>query len=514
MANVVLLQPTAVKPPVKFGFRKVPPFALLTVAAPLLAKGYTVKIVDQRLNPDWERELVASIDNETFCLGISALTGRDLLYALQASRIVKLHTNVAVVWGGVHASLLPEQTVRHPCIDFVVQGEGDHALLALVRALAEGRDDYAIPGVWAKRNGSIQVTPPGPFLDLDSLPRIPFNLLDESTYNLGDVLFLFTSRGCAHRCGFCYNLQYCGSRWRGMRAERVLEDLRYYVKTYRPRKIRFRDDNFFQNPARVRGICEGIVGEGLKFRWKANCRIDQVCRMTDDDIDLLLASGFEDFGFGIESGAQRMLDIMRKDISVDQVLEAVSRLRERGILYSGTFVGGYPGETLEDLEKTIRFIGELSREDPSMTFLLLSYLPFPGTAAYDKLRAHGFRFPESVEGWADFNWPYDPAISSVGKAHSFYVQDTPWLSRSHRRRLYQAELLGQVAGRPIFRSRSVLVRLLALPYNLPILIARSRWVHGLWGPVPERHLYSAVRSIGLSLFRRLRRRSPTRQPEG
>jgi len=235
--------------------------------------------------------------------------------------------------------------------------------------------------------------------------------------------------------------------------------------------------------------------------------------MTDEDMELLLASGFEDFGFGIESGSQRMLDVMKKDLRVHEVLEAVGRLRARGLLYNGTFVGGYPGETPDDLEETLRFIARLFREDPSFTYTLFLYLPYPGTDAHDQLRAHGFRFPEDVEGWANFNFPYDPAISSVGKTHSFYAQDTPWLSARHKERLFQADLLGQVAGRPLFRSTSPVLRLLAVPYNLPIHLARWRWARGWCGPVPERHLYAAMRTAGLFLYRRLRSRFPTRAME-
>jgi len=217
MANVVLLQPTPAKPPVKYYTGLYPPLALLTVAAPLVEDGYSVKIVDQRCNPDWKRELLASIDDDTACVGISTLTGTQILYSLEASRLVKEHTDVPIVWGGVHPSLLPEQTIRHPWIDFVVEGEGDHVLLTLVRRLLEGREDFTIPGLWFKRNGSISTTPPDPFLDLNTLPRIPFNIVDPSTYDLADTICMVTSRGCFHRCGFCYNVQYCGRRWRAMR---------------------------------------------------------------------------------------------------------------------------------------------------------------------------------------------------------------------------------------------------------------------------------------------------------
>jgi anaerobic magnesium-protoporphyrin IX monomethyl ester cyclase len=510
MANVILVEPTPLDGPIRFTYRSYAPLAVLTVAAPLVREGYSVKIIDQRINPKWDEDLLNSIDNETICVGVTSMTGRQIVHALSASRLVKKHSDVPVVWGGIHASLLPGQTLENSSIDFVVQGEGEETFLELLRALEGKGRDFNINGLWHKQNGSIHSNQQRNFLDLNSLPRIPFELVNDADYDLTDALPVFTSRGCSHRCGFCYNLQYCSRKWRAMSPERVLEDLRYYVSKYNPAKIIFRDDNFFQDLKRTRQICEGILKEGFKFRWRGSCRVDYVERMSDRDLKLILDSGFEDFGFGMESGSPKMLNIMKKDITTQETLSATERLHRHGILYSGSFVGGYPGETEEDLYETMDFITRIFKKDSSFTFVLFPYVPYPGTDAYGVLLEGGFRFPEKTEDWANFHFPHDTAVPGVGKENSFYTRDTPWLSKAHKQKLFDMDALSQVAGRPYFRSSSTWEMLMASPYNLMISLARYRWAYRMLGPVPEGPVLDVIRRMGIHIYRRMKGNLPKR----
>lgn len=510
MAQIILIEPTPVPPPLTFTYRSYPPLALLTLAAPLVEAGYQVKIIDQRVESQWEKTLLESIDGETLCVGITSITGRQLLYALEAAKVVKENTSVPVVFGGVHASLLPEQTVGHQWIDFVVQGEGEETFLELIRALGSNQRAFAINGLWYKESGKIHGNPPRAFLDMNSLPRIPFELVDFKEYDLDEVLPLCTSRGCSHRCGFCYNISYCSRVWRSMSVRRVLDDLTYFTKRYSPKKIIFRDDNFFQDLNRAMQICEGIVQEGFNFRWSASCRIDTIRRMSDGDLLLLKQSGFEGFAFGIESGAPRMLEVIQKDITVEDITFAASRLRERGMMYSGSFMGGYPGETEDDLDETIELVSTLFTQDPTFAFEMFLFIPYPGTTAQDTLASHGFQVPQKTEDWANFQLAYDSTMTSVGKPHSLYAEPTPWLSDNHKQKLFHLEALGQVAGRPVFRSTSLMAQLCAIPYNMLIYIARYRWRCRLLGPVPEVAIINFIRKIGLKLYVKIKGELPYR----
>jgi radical SAM superfamily enzyme YgiQ (UPF0313 family) len=510
MANVVLVEPTPFAPPIQFTYRYAP-FALLSVAAPLVEEGYSIKIIDQRINREWQQDLLSAISKETLCVGVTSKTGQELIYALQASELVKKNTDLPVVWGGVHASLLPKQTLENPNIDFVVQGEGEQVFLKLLRALEQKKNRFDIDGLWYKQNGSIKGFPPREFLDVNTLPRIPFDRVDVGDYDMKADFPMSTSRGCPHRCGFCYNVRYCNRTWRAMSAERVLEDLNFYVSKYEPKQIHFRDDNFFVDLTRVRQICRGIIKEGLRFTWLAECRIEYVRQMSHKDLELLQDSGFKVACFGMESGSQRVLDIMKKDITVEDILAATEKLTKCGFMYRGSFVGGYPGAKEEDLDKTIELITRLLKRDPSFSFSFHLFLPFPGTDGYDKLSELGVRFPETLGAWAVCQQPIDPFVPGVRQTRSMWdTERISWLTERHKDKLLKVQLLGQVAGRPLYESPSRAANILALPYNLLIRMARYRWTKRWFGPVPELFLFRLARRIGLFLYRKAKGGHPGR----
>ena len=159
MSRIVLVEPTPTPPPIRFIYRPYVPLALLAVAAPLLRDGYEVRLIDQRLDADWERSLLSAITRDTLLVGITSLTGSQLLHALRASQLVKQHTNLPVVWGGIHASRLPEQTIQDTHIDYVIQGEGEETIVELARALEKGASPAGIQGLWYKENGQSRQNP-------------------------------------------------------------------------------------------------------------------------------------------------------------------------------------------------------------------------------------------------------------------------------------------------------------------------------------------------------------------
>ncbi len=509
MSRIVLVEPAPTSPPIKFMYRPYVPLALLSIAAPLVREGYDVRIIDQRLDAEWEKALLGALTPDTVCVGVTSLTGSQLLYALRASQAVKLHIDLPVVWGGIHASLLPEQTLQDPHIDYVIQGEGEETIVELVQALEKGASPEGIHGLWYKENGQIRRNPPRPFLDMNTLDRLPYNLLDPHVYHLHEFLEIPTSRGCSHRCGFCYNLQYNKRTWRTMKVERILEDLEYYVSTYNPKNFVFREDNFFQSLSRVRQICRGIVEAGHDFTWRASCKVSTARRMEPEDFSLLRDSGFKEFGFGMESGSPRVLALMNKDITVEDTLVAAQKVSDAGFSFYGSFVGGYPGESEKEFDETIAFITRIFRKHPSFSFVVFLFVPYPGTDSYDQLGQYGFEYPERIEDWAKFCFPFDRAITSVGAEGSFYSMPAGWMTERHKKMVFRADLLSQVAGCPLYLPRSRLLRLLGLPYNLPIHIARFRWAHGLFGRAPELYLLRAATRAGVFLYRKVVGKPPS-----
>jgi len=229
------------------------PLSVLLVAAPLVKYGYSVKIIDQRVEKNWKEILLKELRKNPLLVGISALTGRQILYGLQVSQLVKENSNALVVWGGVHPSLLPEQTLQNKFIDIVVIGEGEETLLELANKLKRKEDWSNILGIGYKRNGKIHINKRREFINLNTQPKIPYNLIDIEKYiakksfasgKPGRDVALYTSRGCPHRCAFCYNKEFNKRVWRGESAERVIEHIKYLVNTYKISSFNVQDDEF------------------------------------------------------------------------------------------------------------------------------------------------------------------------------------------------------------------------------------------------------------------------------
>lgn len=428
------------------------PMSVLSVAAPLVQNGYQVKIIDQRVDKDWKKNLLEEIKEKPLAVGISALTGKQILNGIKVSKLVKENSDIPVIWGGVHSSLMPHQTMENKYIDFVVIGEGEETFLELVRALSSKGSSENIKGLGYKKNNKIFINPPRDFIDLDKLPEIPYHLINIENYiekksfatgKPARDIALYTSRGCPHRCGFCYNKEFNKRRWRGKSAERVVEDMKKLIKDYRVTSFNIEDDEFFVDIKRVGKICELILKEGLNIEIFTNCRVNYVANNMDDNyLKLLYRAGFKTLAFGVESGSEKILDLMRKDITIEQVFETIRKLKKAGINSKYYFMAGFPTETIDDLYETTDLIYKMKQINPQIRIPAWRITtPFPGTELYTESLKHGFIPPKSLEQWADF---------------SFETFKTPWISKKQKRIIRNVAFLidylqmGGTKGKGIF----------------------------------------------------------------
>jgi anaerobic magnesium-protoporphyrin IX monomethyl ester cyclase len=385
------------------------PLGLLAIASPLDNEGYPVVIIDQTTQPDWRARLQAELDKHPVCVGVTSKTGPQIRFALEASRLVKMRSNVPVVWGGVHASLLPAQTLADPAVDIVVQGEGDATFPELVKALEIARPLDEVRGLWFKRDGKIVGTGPRPFVDLDALPSPAYHLVDLKAFMLRsfdiDHIRISSSRGCPYGCGFCYNTVFYQRRWRSLSARRTVDEIRRLHHEHGVRGIRFADDLFFGDVERVREILKLIIAERLDVMiTKLDLHVAQLEKIDDELLDLLQRAGAKALVVGVESGSQRILDLIDKNLRVEQVLDFNRRLRRTGLIPRYCFMMGFPTETLDDIRASIRVIMQLLDENPEAMKDINVYTPYPGTALFEVAVKHGFVPPQRLEDWVPFNW--------------------------------------------------------------------------------------------------------------
>lgn len=391
------------------------PLALLEAASLVDARGYRVKIIDQRLDRRWREHLLDELRGGPLCVGTTAMTGPQIRGALEASEVVKENSDVPVVWGGIHASLLPEQTLHDPRVDFVVKGEGEETLLELAQALGNGKRLDGIRGLWWKDpEGRIHANPERPFLDMDALPDPPFHLVNPRNYMplyMGlRTLYLQSSRGCPYPCTYCYNTVYNNRQWRMRSAERTVALLRK-VRDLGAENVWFVDDEVIINRKRLEEICRGILRENIDIHWEVQgIRVNNALRMDDAMLRLVERSGCVRLIFGVESASERILRMVKRNIPLDQVRAINRRLRETSIIAHFNFMCGFPEETPDDLKQTVEFIFSLLRENPRARIAGIHiFTPYPGTELYDYVVRKGyFTPPRSLAGWSDFGWMTTP----------------------------------------------------------------------------------------------------------
>jgi radical SAM superfamily enzyme YgiQ (UPF0313 family) len=424
--------------------------------------GYSVKILDMRLESLSDFEI-----GKPIFVGISSIHGSQIRYGLEFARRVRaLDSSIPLVWGGVHPTLLPEQTVASEFVDIVVRGEGEKTLWELADKFSAGEPLDGIKGITFKSAGTIRSTPDREQMNLDEIPiELPFDLLRLNKYpTLKSGRFhIQTSRGCPHECGFCYNTVYNRRTWRGKSARRVVDEIEYVIEKFpHIRIIDPIDDNFFVDQRRVTDICREILNRKIKVSWRANCRFDYMSEYGKDFIELLAKSGCSEIDFGGETGSKRLLSLIDKDITTEQMIRSVENLRKwaPSIEPFVSWMSGLPTETEDDLMKTCDLMDRMSEVNPkTQHYGVFLYTPFP-SPILDSLGSE-FKPPQSFSEW--------------GKAEVFHFKP-PWHSKQYVDKLQDVSTVSIYAFYP--RTRVSERRLsYRLGYGLLNKIAKYRWKH-------------------------------------
>jgi radical SAM superfamily enzyme YgiQ (UPF0313 family) len=430
--NVLLLYP---KTGMDMGSTVAPPHGLLTVAAPVLKAGYSVRLLDQRVEPVTKNIINSYLSSDLICVAISAMTGTQINYALKLAQYVRELTDgkVPIIWGGCHPSVMPQQTLEHELVDIVVNGEGDETFIEVVRALDCKTTLKDIQGILYKEGGKIITTPLRPLLDVEGLLPTPWELVDVEKYIHRDMYVQSrtrvldvgqTSRGCPFNCGFCSSASIRDRKWRAISVDKTLDRIEDEVKRFKLDGIWLRDDEFYINRKRATDICQGFIDRKFNLNfYTSGTRADVFMKASDSDIDILKRAGAHTLKFGAESGSQRVLDLMIKGIKVEQTLEANLRCKKFGITPVFGLMMGYPTETFEEINQSIDLGFRLQRENPAAQLETMAiFTPLPGTPDFKLSLEHGLVPPGSLEEWG--NWIFDD-YDMEGKR-------SPWFNKRDR----------------------------------------------------------------------------------
>ncbi len=354
-----------------------PPLGLAFLAAALEQAGVEVRILDFVVIP-YSRTRLESVLGEfrPHMVGITSVT-MTVDHALTLVKQVKrADPHMVTVMGGPHVSFRAQATMEAcPELDIIVTGEGEKTLVDLARAVEKGTPWAGVLGlVYRDRTGIRSSGTRGDPVDLNALPLPARHLLPLGRYKaLGMPITMTTSRGCPFKCIFCVGGKMLGPRVRYRNPESVADEMESLVRLGFP-QINIADDLFTANQTRCISVCDEIIRRELNTGWACFARVDTV---SSQALSKMKEAGCHTISFGVETADPDILRVIRKGITLDQVISAVNMCVEAGIAPHASFILGLPGETQQTLEGTAGFARRLKDMGASYGFHVLA--PFPGT---------------------------------------------------------------------------------------------------------------------------------------
>jgi len=452
------------------------PLGILTIGTLLEKQGYQVRLIDFLVEDNPFDILKKELDKNVLCTGISVMTPQ-ISSALKISQIVRdCDKNIPIVWGGIHPTLFPEQVVSNPLNDFLITGEGELSFPKLLNFLKGNCNLKDVPGLVYKKNGKVFQNKEVELIDLNDLPILNYNLLSPKTLKF-DLIILNTSRGCPYRCIFCVNIALHNHKWRFQESAKILEELDYIINKLGYKKVKFQEDNFFVDKQRVSDIVEGIKQKNLKFKWVTNCRVDY---FRDDYInDKFLAklkeSGCYKLMFGAESGSQRVLDFLKKDITIEQVIRSAQMCQKYGIRANYSFMCALPTETKKERIQTLKLIDELLTIGSDIEIISPQpYRPYPGDELARQCESMGYKFPNKLEDWPK-------VVAKSLDSSSSNLEDFPWIKSPNEIRLQRVCSI-VVTSRKKLKDYLKKYPIYLSPFIMPFyLFEKLRWKFKFFG---------------------------------
>lgn len=368
---------------------KGPHLGLMYLASMLEKFSWKVKVIDDSLF-EYGAEKIAKLVSKLspIVVGITAVTSTIKNALRYLSKIKELIPNVLTVIGGPHATFLPYETLRSSKgLDVVVRGEGEETVVDLMDKYSrkEHKGLAEVRGIVYRDGSRLIANPPRPLIEnLDSLPFPARHLVPYEKYRYGKYVLgtIVSSRGCPYSCTFCSSSLLMGKKFRARSPRNVVDEIEELVYKYKVSYVEFLDDTYTLNKKRAVEIAREIRRRKLDIKYVVSSRVNIVDKAM---LVELKKSGCDMIYYGVESASQRILDKMKKGTTVEQAERAIRATKEVGIKCTASFIIGYPGETLEEIDRTIKFSIKLDPDYSQYSILT----PYPGTPIFHELSEKG-----------------------------------------------------------------------------------------------------------------------------
>ncbi len=363
------------------------PLGIAYLASVARAAGHLVNIIDAEiLNLNTALTVEKIMAENPAVVGFTAVTISVDKAAMIAREIKRIKPDIITLIGGHHLSTVPEETLKlYPEFDFGIIGEGENTFVELLSLFSQdGWNKDQLKGIngliykSGRADEFIITSPRARIINLDILPQPAFDLLPDLTMYSPPVhtikkfpaATLVTSRGCPGQCTFCTRSVY-GNILSAHSAEYMVESVLLLYHKYGIREIQFRDDNFTAFKPRLYKFCHLLKEKKITLVWTALARVDMV---EPEMLKAMKAAGCWQVWYGVESGNDNILKLVKKNITKEQIRNAVNWTKQAGIDVGAFFIMGHPGETVETIKETIDFTLSLNIDEFHCTLMT----PFPG----------------------------------------------------------------------------------------------------------------------------------------
>lgn len=394
-----------INPPIReWAKPNVLPLGLGYIASALRNSGHEVEVIDinaYRWSPEKVEEKIKDADFDIAGIGAIVTVYKYVNWLMQIVR--KHHAKKKIIVGGSVGTSIPHIVLGKTQADIVCIGEGEVTVVKLVEAINKKQDLSLVDGIWFRgKDGKIYRNKSRlPIKDLDTIPLPAWDLFPIDIYLKNPVgapnrnkwingtaddntvlsMNLSGTRGCPYRCIYCYH-DFMGQWYRHRSPQNIIMEMKVLHEKYGVKYFHFIDDEFCMKKNFVHDFCKLVKSEFAgKITWGCSGRVNL---MTEDLIANMADAGCVLIGYGIESGSQKMLDVMKKGVTVEQAKEAV-RLTKKHLGWADcSFMIGTPGENWETVKETVNFCKELGL-NPEVIFFTT---PYPGTELYKMALSH------------------------------------------------------------------------------------------------------------------------------
>ncbi len=394
------------------------PLGLLYTSKDLVLNGIEVEVFDCRIFSDtWEEELKKRLDDNILVVGVSVITGKPVENAVEISRFTKkIDPEINVVWGGPFATFYPDNisVINEKSIDYVVSGYGGESFYELVKCLLDSKEPSGIDGIYYRKGEEFIKQPYSKGFEYTNYKDIPYDLIEDySVYGqLGQDLRIFSMYsvyGCPYKCTFCSSpSQYKGfdKSYEYLSVTEIVDHIQHVIDKYDANYIYFIDDDSFVNLKHVEGIIDEINDRGIKVKLGfRGARINEIKRMDDAFLTKLAGAGTNMMHIGAESGSDRILKLIKKNCTVDDIIECNKKLARHPEITTGfNIMAGLPTESIEEVKATRDLILTLIKDNPNcVIFNINKFIPIAQTELTEFVEKYwGYTPPETMEEWADY----------------------------------------------------------------------------------------------------------------